>query len=356
MLTSISLFPSGFSAGVAAAVAAGIAVILLLPFGIVLFKLLKRTVGFSWINRKLAAWTIGAFLFLVMISWATSNPYFCGSCHAMKPAVATWAQGPHKNLSCLSCHREKGLGGITIRKLEDVRMLGSAAFAQEPRGLNKPIRDVICLGCHGDIKTQARVTRKVKVSHREFVNRGITCIDCHPDASHGKQDRSRAFVMQKCSTCHNGKQASAGCSTCHLQMALLASIPAASSGIAHGPGWLQVHGMKSQGICAACHTDQDCEKCHTAMPHPDGWSLEHGQRSAGNQKACMTCHINGQSCDNCHQLSLPHPAGWLNSHAANARQRGSDLCDNCHLEKDCTSCHEKHKNLPQVKKVKAHGK
>ncbi|MCL5292349.1 MAG: hypothetical protein M1548_07470 [Actinobacteria bacterium] len=356
MLTWITLVPSGFSAGVVAAVAAGVSAILLLPFLVVLIKLIKRTGGFGRFSWKATLSAMIIILLAVGLSEITSLPSFCRSCHAMRPVVASWAKGEHKIIGCLSCHREKGFGGITIRKLEDVRMLLTAIAGSEPRGLNKPIRDEICLGCHADITRRLSSESRVRVSHREFAGQGITCTDCHADTSHGKAGQSRAVVMERCSTCHNGKRVSADCSTCHSKNIDKKTKPPESSGIGHGNRWLELHGVKNQGICTACHEPEDCTRCHLEMPHPDGWSLQHGREALGNKNACLKCHVAGRSCDNCHRLTLPHRTGWLKGHVEDAKRRGDKVCLRCHLDRDCASCHGDHKNLPQVKKVKARAK
>ena len=356
MLALMSLVPSGFSAGVGAAVAAGMSAILLVPFLVVLVKLVKRSGGLRGLNRTAVVIAAAAVLAAVAVSEATSQPSFCKSCHAMRPSVESWMTGAHKGVKCLSCHRDKGFGGVTVRKLEDIGMLLASLYRSETRGLNKPVRDEICLGCHADIGVEPSVEGKVKISHREFIGQGVMCVDCHIDASHAKPGWSKASVMERCSTCHNGRQVSADCSVCHLNEIDRKTKPASGSGIDHGSGWLEMHGVKSQGICTACHSPQNCSKCHLGMPHPDGWSLQHGREALKERDSCIKCHVGGTSCIDCHQLPMPHPAGWLVSHASSAKQRGQNLCLNCHIDRDCASCHFKHENLPQVKAQTRGGK
>ncbi len=355
LLTLASLIPSGFSTGVAAAVAAGMAIVLLLPFVVVLVKLIEQTWGLRWLNWKLGLVAVGSVIFLVGVFNATSLPALCRVCHAMRPAVASWSGGKHKNVGCFSCHRENGFGGIFIRKLEDVRMLVVNFSRKETRGLNKPVRDEICLNCHSSVKAESGVEGKVRVSHREFVGQ-IMCEDCHAGDSHEGALESKTTVMEKCSTCHDGKGVSSDCSICHLEKIDKKSKPSRISGIYHGPSWMKIHGVKTQGICTACHEPDDCGKCHVEMPHPDGWSLEHGRKAGRDRGPCLKCHIGGRSCDNCHQLPLPHPAGWLKSHAGDAEQRGEELCFNCHFERDCAACHLKHAKLPQLRGEQARAK
>lgn len=351
-MTFSAFVPSGFSSGVAAAIAAGVSIVLLVPFLWVAYRLVRR-LKIAHLLRKSAFIAAVSIILAIVVSGVTSQPFFCRTCHAMRPSADSWAQGPHKTETCLACHREKGFGGITIRKLEDVRMLGTFFVESKPRGLNKPIRDEICLGCHDTIASEPSVEKSVRVSHREFVGQSIMCSECHSDASHSKQKKSKAQVMEKCALCHDGRTVSADCSVCHLNKQSKKKKPPESSGIGHGERWLQIHGVKSQGICTACHAREHCAKCHTDVPHPDGWSLQHGEESAKDEATCLTCHIDGRGCDNCHQLPMPHQAGWLDSHAASSKQRGTGLCNTCHLERDCTACHDNHRNLPQVKKVRS---
>lgn len=269
MFIQAALIPSGFSAGLAAAVTAGASVVLLVPFFVMLAKIIKRSGGLSRLMSRSILPALLVILFAFGLSEATSRPYFCQICHAMKPSAASWRSSPHKGVSCLSCHREKGFGGITIRKLEDVRMVSAAIVGSEVRGLNKPIRDEICLGCHANVANVERVRNGIKIRHRDFAGRSMLCIDCHIDVSHGKPERSRAVIMEKCSACHNGKEASADCSTCHLKKFSKKTVPEKSSGIDHGDRWIERHGVKSQGTCGACHAPADCAKCHIEMPHPD---------------------------------------------------------------------------------------
>lgn len=331
------------------------AIILLLPFTVVLVKLIKRIDAVKRLTWK-TAFAVAFVGALILVTFkVTSQPAFCKTCHAMRPSIASWGRSSHRGVGCLSCHREKGLGGAFIRKLEDVRMLAVNFRLSETRGLNKPVRDELCLDCHPDVRTEATVEGKVRVSHREFVGR-VVCEECHANDAHENGVSSRAAVMEICSNCHDGKRVSADCSICHLDKIDRKKKPPKNSGIYHGSRWREVHGVKSQGICTACHDPEDCAKCHVQMPHPDGWTLEHGSEAKRDERSCLKCHLSRRSCDNCHQLPLPHPSGWLKSHSSNAKQRGEKLCLNCHFERDCASCHFKHNNLPQLRGEKARAK
>ena len=41
-----------------------------------------------------------------LYDYVENDAAFCGSCHLMQQAWQTWQAGPHKEVSCHTCHRQ----------------------------------------------------------------------------------------------------------------------------------------------------------------------------------------------------------------------------------------------------------
>ena len=80
------------------------------------------------------------------------------------------------------------------------------------------------------------------------------------------------------------------------------------------------------------------------MPHPTAWISEHGLtvKKRGGSKACDQCHDTKQYCKTCHQVTMPHPAVFIDSHPAVTAQKGPETCFNCHVLANCQACHDLH--------------
>jgi hypothetical protein len=169
----------------------------------------------------------------------------------------------------------------------------------------------------------------LKFGHRIHVARGIACTTCHAGAD-GQAMVTRADLpmMASCLGCHDGKQASARCTACHLAEAdgrvkvrLATSATAAIGGTgplvpsgalrgldAHGPNFRKDHAAagRDEGYCLSCHRRNDCVDCHGGVVkppdiHPSDYVSLHGTDARRNTPDCSSCHRTQTFCVGCHQ-------------------------------------------------------
>ncbi len=147
-------------------------------------------------------------------------------------------------------------------------------------------------------------------------------------------------MMATCLGCHDGKQATARCSACHLTepdgrlktklvsaatMAAGGNGPLVPSGSlrgidAHGPTFTRDHAQagRDEGYCLTCHRRQECIDCHGGVVrppdiHPSDYVSLHAMDARRNTPDCSACHRAQSFCVGCHQRSgvSPDPEGGL---------------------------------------------
>ena len=187
-------------------------------------------------------------------------------------------------------------------------------------------------------------------------------------------------VMGTCLSCHDGKQASSECKTCHLTVPdgridtkLLGQMLEPAGWYfddAHGPGWLEDHRVAASlgdGYCANCHTQKECVDCHNGVTkplkvHPNNWILQHPIAARKNVPDCQSCHRSQTFCVDCHQATKvvveqpnrpPEQVSfhgdldrWVGvkgertaGHHSFEAQRNIRACASCHTEESCMKCH-----------------
>lgn len=260
---------------------------------------------------KISRLNLGIFLltifFLIIISGSvyTSSPSFCSSCHEMKSYYKSWQKSSHKEVPCLRCHGEPSWTGLFINKIK----LGQEAIRYTTGSYQKPItsrlKDISCLSCHRERMEKTVIGRAVRVSHRELLKSRYKCTDCHSTVAHGTEVSIKKYPSEdKCTSCHNGKKASARCKLCHIkkEVARLANIN----------DYPKVHIMRGlKAPCRNCHTNIPCEKCHGDKPiHPLFPSFAYGGHEREARRGCWRCH-DKQFCSSCHNyptlVPIPGP-------------------------------------------------
>jgi hypothetical protein len=68
----------------------------------------------------------------------------------------------------------------------------------------------------------------------------------------------------------------------------------------------------------------------------------HGKEAASADAKCSSCHKDQEFCNSCHGLEMPHPTNFLKIHASQTKKLGEKTCLNCHIKKDCDTCHDAH--------------
>jgi hypothetical protein len=190
-----------------------------------------------------------------------------------------------------------------------------------------------CLGCHSGILTSVVVSKSgLAMAHEQVIAKGSTCDDCH--GSQGHEKKGVGPTMASCLRCHDGKTASAACTTCHRK-------PAQSITGVGDTGYGKVR-LPNKPTCEGCHSQDTCDTCHgIRMPHPDNFADPklHARLAAfgGKNKVCYRCHT-FSDCDPCHLPFNAHVLDWQHVHAKSPRD--GLWCRGCHKTKDmCALCH-----------------
>ena len=223
-----------------------------------------------------------------------------------------------------------------------------------------------CQMCHTEVENPREVFRIEQYSplfsHQKHLAAGLECSSCH--AGIEKKSDTQRYILPtqtQCMDCHQTKNVSNQCQTCHLPGERLKPVN-------HTPNFLHTHGdlaratkqtVQPQKDCQTCHQNNFCQKCHEGdnldrMSHPLNYQFTHALDALGKERECAACHTERAFCIDCHRdnLVMPHnhTAGWTNQipgdggrHRLEA-QRDLESCMACHeqnAEQICQTCHTK---------------
>ncbi|HEB12644.1 MAG TPA: hypothetical protein ENI11_03095 [Actinobacteria bacterium] len=264
----------------------------------------------------------------------------CGACHETRAQYAAWKKSVHSNVSCLDCHVKPGLAGYVDGPMRALGSLG-AKFTGTRRAVATDVNDDNCLNCHDTIIDDIVIKRGIKVKHREIIDDGRRCGDCHAGVGHkvsGGVSYNRFSSMDKCLKCHRSNRLKK-CKLCHTDKPGRGLAEKEKMGfLAHDSEWARRHGVANSRYCRICHDRDFCGECHKIeMPHPPKWPSLHGKQAL-IQGGCEECHSR-KFCYRCHKTEIPHKPGW--EHGTQAIEK-REICDRCHTDKNCKDCHDLH--------------
>jgi len=278
-----------------------------------------------------------ALIFSVGMFEFSTSPYFCASCHIMKPYYQAWKTSKHNHVPCVDCHyppqvREKLV--LKFQALSQVVKYVTRTYSSKPYA---EIDDASCLrkGCHETRLLQGEVTfkRGIKFDHKPHLT----------DMRRGKKLR--------CTSCHSqivvGNHMEVTESTCFL---------------CHFKGTKVGRVENPIGGCGNCHTapEGDIEL--------EGATFNHAEFVGNRHVACQNCHleaIQGEGeakkdrCLQCHndpgRLAFYADIDFIHkNHVTDHKIE----CTHCHeeirhavkttvepLQYDCSVCHEKKHNI-----------
>lgn len=280
----------------------------------------------------------------------------CAACHP-KAAASAWASqrlAPDM-ADCAPCHPEV-VGATALSAVTDACRRCHVAFAADGAPL------------------PSRAPRpNVRFSHRAHASR--PCAGCHPAAAAGERSTRGPDVagMRTCYACHEARGGRlAACRTCHIARpdgrmvtgigAEILTPPDWLAGPSHGASWPGSHaaaaGARSE-LCASCHEERFCMRCHGGAlrprdVHPGEWIRAHGASTRLDNPHCRSCHRSQTFCLGCHRragvaIDSPErarPEGTGSPHkgappAQICRRARSDIqsCVSCHSESSCVTCH-----------------
>ncbi|MFN7132749.1 MAG: cytochrome c3 family protein [Myxococcales bacterium] len=296
-----------------------------------------------------------------------------------------------QGMECDSCHGSVSESGkasdLNLPKEADCETCHDIAAARDGKPTDPP---AACVTCHpGFDPTVHKAPQRwvfpdpnLRFPHDVHVKKNVACDTCHGDVSKvGLATRQNLPKMETCLKCHDNRQASARCETCHLKApdrrlqqafantpALLRPIAGDPYGMAHGPRFEREHAAQATAeanLCAECHSEAYCLRCHDGRTkplniHPNDFMALHPVAARLDNPRCDSCHRRQSFCAGCHervgigQQADPalqarnvrvHPPAeiWVlrrgpNHHGAVA-SRDIGSCVSCHREESCMACH-----------------
>lgn len=159
-------------------------------------------------RQRLLQLVILSGLALVIVAvWSikyTSQPSFCHSCHEMQPMYQAWQTSAHREVNCLSCHSDPGVGGLLRTKMKGL----GEVYKHFTGTYERPITitadteafSARCLRCHQDIFRRAGANLGPhNEAHRQM---GMQCARCHQPLVHNPEQNTRPPSREICVGCH----------------------------------------------------------------------------------------------------------------------------------------------------------
>ncbi len=142
---------------------------------------------------------VGLFINLMnaseALSYLSSDPKHCVSCHVMNTQYATWQHGPHaQRANCAECHLPTE--GFIDKYMAKARDGINHSFAFTFNTYEHAIQisengaervQANCISCHTNVvETMLSNAERYRQPGSEFKPEDRQCWDCHQDVSHGK--------------------------------------------------------------------------------------------------------------------------------------------------------------------------
>lgn len=137
------------------------------------------------------------------IAERTDSANFCGSCHAMKPFVASFQAQVHGgnnqfgfSSKCNDCHlpHNNVLNYLSVKAITGVNDVWVNTFNDASKidwieKLKYPshyVYDSGCMECHGNLQAKSLSNPRAFLPHRGYFAKTTekTCADCHNDVGH----------------------------------------------------------------------------------------------------------------------------------------------------------------------------
>lgn len=267
----------------------------------------------KWKKRALR-WGLGGGALMLVVSVltveATSQSWFCNTCHIMGPFYDSWKTSAHDDVKCVKCHISPGVENFFAAKLNGLGQVVDDALNRTSTKPSASVSQMACLrsGCHSmeTITSVKLETEKFRFAHgahldKEHLGVPIRCTTCH---SHVKGDEHFEVNTGVCLTCHLIESEPEGVSATLVADRVDASAPIIRMAVREGHAPPDENG-RPPSTCKTCHhppekpfnyngvtVDHDeylsygaaCESCHrgtTATPQP----IDDGK--------CLSCHVYG---------------------------------------------------------------
>ncbi len=128
-----------------------------------------------------------------MLSYMSSDPEVCITCHTMNTHYATWQHSSHRGrATCVDCHLPRdSVVNKYLAKAKD-GYNHSMAMTFKTYGYNLRITDDAatriqdnCISCHEGIVSQMLDNAKLYTKTDSHVQMGRKCWECHREVPHG---------------------------------------------------------------------------------------------------------------------------------------------------------------------------
>ncbi len=298
-------------------------------------------------KRFLWAAFVAAFL-IIATGVTTQSRSVCTSCHNDTDHVTAADADPHASVTCVRCHEAGNpVAAVTISVAPRVVHITSAMFAENPSGSYGASTSRGCTRCHSAVLTgiTENPERALQMSHREPLEAGATCQDCHLLDSN-QHVTGVIEGMGPCLRCHDGDQAPGGCETCHTGDVSRAAVGRRSE---QNPEPRQ---LVLNPDCYSCHDPAPCDSCHgVRLPHAAEYVTSHMRDAAvdlwdNGGQTCFKCHTEQRrSCyrAGCHEFDMPlhsEDGSWREEH----QRQPVNSCEDCHNKQKwfpntCAMCH-----------------
>lgn len=295
----------------------------------------------------------------------------CTDCHdRVVHSVPSRQTSEERMARCINCHEERALPAMSrgalvwcaqchtvLRDLMPKTHNGSwfvrhgqvwLANCDKPLESNGAVPpDEQCSGCHQMPYMIESISNPgvwaSRVLRGEYQSEQDFCINCHGVV----MPHQKNFIEQHGD---NFRESPETCARCHLEL-----VQEARSRDVQVPE--NAPELVSQtSLCMNCHEIQ--------LPHPAGFISSHGKMARSNRALCDKCHSAANPlrpdaehaspafCSNCHGGKNPHGADWLAEHPSRYEQSGSAYCTFCHktggaatlIESTfCKTCHQTRK-------------
>jgi hypothetical protein len=248
------------------------------------------------------------------MSYYSTRPGFCNSCHIMTPYYKAWKTSSHNFVSCVECHYPPGSAKTFLwhkfQALSQVAKYVTRTYSSKPYA---EIEDASCLrdGCHSTRLLQGRVVSEsgILFNHEPHLKsarygRQLQCVSCHSQIVVGNH---MEVTWDTCYLCHfkghegeRGPEPMGGCQGCHLLPEKQINI--ANITVTHKD--LVSYGtLYGQVDCQSCHRDAQkgegevgkdrCFVCHNEPEKLDRFvekQFIHDFHVTEHQAACFHCH------------------------------------------------------------------
>lgn len=200
--------------------------------------------------------------------------------------------------------------------------------------------ETLCAQCHEDEQSYAPFMareREVLFSHDTHIAQGMECATCHRGIADDNLKTSMPD-MTTCNTCHNDRQLTNTCESCHLDFASLLPDDHKVAEFKRNHRFSSRIG-ELQASCQTCHKETFCQDCHT-----DG-----GLKSFGKSDRSTDPRPKLSTTDRPDRLLLQsvHELNYRFTHGIDARSKAMD-CSSCHeTQSFCVQCHEAGGNVTQ---------